>query len=409
MRNLGGALGLAFNADGRALICGERSGISLWDASIGRLQRRLTNHSEMVVSVALSPNGRLMASVGGDQTVRLWNTQSWEETRALWGHEREVHSVTFASDGMKLLSCGKDEKVRVWDVEAKPIRREIFACPRGCLLMPGLPDTPRQLLIQIGTGGRTEIGFLDLIRCEEVDIQASPLSLGENEFPNDVSGDLSKLAILRSNGSIEIWSTMPLARLKVIGQSPAGARSIILSRNGSWLAVEREGGSVEIRNLEDDRPSAVLDPLPPVGGPGKYYPHLSFWAQDSRFVRVTRQPNELAESIDVLLFPGIESKRITLNHKDVLNNFSLSSDGNLLATSAWDAQVKLWDIKTGREIHTFSGQFVGYISLAFAPNGSRLAAGAWDGSVTLWDLSSLSQVAHWKAHAHYAARVCFLE
>jgi WD40 repeat protein/serine/threonine protein kinase len=408
---VGGALGLAFNADGRALICGERSGISLWDTSTCRLRKRLTNHAEQVISVALSPNGKLMASTGGDQTVTIWDTQSWEETRVLRGHELEVHSVTFSSDGKKLLSAGKDAAVRVWDVHAKPTRRETYTCPPGWLLMPGLPDTPRQLRIQLGTGGTSEIGFLDLTRCEEADTQPSPISLWPNEIPV-VSGDLSKLAIPRINGAIEIWSTAPFAKLHVIGPSPAGvALSVALSRTGSWLAIDRGDGYIEIRDLAKDRPSTILDSLPssPYVGGIRYYPNLSFWAGDSRFVRVTGPPGELAESIDILLFPGMESKRITLTHKDLLNNFSLSNDGRLLATSAFDGQVILWDIMTGKEIHTFTGQFVAFISLAFSSDGSRLAAGGMDGSVTLWDLASLSQVAYWKAHARYATRVCFLD
>lgn len=107
--------------------------------------------------------------------------------------------------------------------------------------------------------------------------------------------------------------------------------------------------------------------------------------------------------------PAAENKRIRLSHKEYPNNFSLSSDGALLATSAWDGQIKLWDTTTAQEIHSFTGQFIGYMSLAFAPDSSRLAAGGFDGSVSLWDLSSFNQVAHWKAHDHYALRICFLE
>jgi WD40 repeat protein len=388
----GGAIDLEFNANGRTLICGERPGISLWDIPTRSMQKRLGNHTEQVVSVALSPNGKLLASASGDQTVRLWDTESWEETRILRGHEHEVHSVTFSPDGRKLLSCGKDQSIRIWDVDAKPTSHETYTCPQGWLLMPGSPDTSRQLLIQMGNGNQTGIGFLELTRCEEEGIGPSPIPLAAGQFPGDVSGDLSKLAILRADGSIEIWGTMPLAKLKVIEPSLDGVQAIAISRTGRWLAAGQKNGNVEIRDLTNDRLSKTLDPLP-LSLRWKIHPPLSFWAQDTRFVRVIWQPGELTESIDVVLFPQMESRRITLTHKEPINNFSLSKDGNLLATCAWDGQLKLWDITTGKEIQTLIGQFVAYTSLAFSPDDSRLAAGAWDGNVTLWDLAYVNQVA----------------
>jgi WD40 repeat protein len=201
---------------------------------------------------------------------------------------------------------------------------------------------------------------------------------------------------------------MPFAKLKAI--SPMGARSIALSNTGRWLAVELENGHVEIRDLVMDRSSAFLDPVPAyVSGVSFFYPHLSFWAADTRFARVTQQADELVETVDIVLFPGPEHKRIRMTHKDKLNNFSLSSDGKLLSTSAWDGQIKLWDVMSGKEIHAFTGQLIAYISSAFSPDGSRLVAGAYDGSITLWDLSSFNQVGHWKAHANYAVSVWFLE
>jgi WD40 repeat protein len=114
------------------------------------------------------------------------------------------------------------------------------------------------------------------------------------------------------------------------------------------------------------------------------------------------------DTIDVWQLPSLLHTRLQPNHKDNLNNVCVSADGALLATSAWDGQIKVWNVASGAEIHTIKGQLIAYISLAFSPDGSRLAAGAWDGSVTLWDMSAWNQVGHWKAHAHYAIGTCFV-
>src|SRR5262249_6688733 len=87
----------------------------------------------------------------------------------------------------------------------------------------------------------------------------------------------------------------------------------------------------------------------------------------------------------------------------------LSLDGGLLATSAWDGQIKLWEVATGRELGPpLRGQMIAFEGLAFSPDGSRLAAGGWDGTITLWDVETHQEVGNWKAHRKACGWVSFI-
>jgi WD40 domain-containing protein len=84
---------------------------------------RLTGHTS-VGSVVFSPDGKLLASGGGDGTVRLWDVATRRPIgEPLTGHTDSVYSVVFSPDGRMLASGdGDDHAVRLWDV---PTRRPI--------------------------------------------------------------------------------------------------------------------------------------------------------------------------------------------------------------------------------------------------------------------------------------------
>jgi WD40 repeat protein len=84
--------------------------------SQGQPVRTLTGHTNLVSSVAFSPDGRLLASGSWDQTIKLWGVATGWEVRTLTGHTDDVNSVAFSPDGRLLASGSYDKTIKLWDI-----------------------------------------------------------------------------------------------------------------------------------------------------------------------------------------------------------------------------------------------------------------------------------------------------
>jgi WD40 repeat protein/uncharacterized caspase-like protein len=91
--------------------------VDLVDCDGQTIRKELRGHTFAVRSVALSPNGRLVAGGGDDAQIKIWELAGGKETATLADHQSTVDSLAFSPDGRRLLSGSQDHSFKIWDVE----------------------------------------------------------------------------------------------------------------------------------------------------------------------------------------------------------------------------------------------------------------------------------------------------
>ncbi|MHC4769623.1 MAG: WD40 repeat domain-containing serine/threonine protein kinase [Planctomycetota bacterium] len=235
----GEVMSVAVSPDGSIIASGSRDDlfsadsdnrIRLWDPATGAEIRSLEGHEHFVTSVAFSPNGAHLVSGSYDRTVRVWDVETGETLKVLRGHTDNIEAVAFCPDGRTIASAGSDDVIRLWDVaggeETRTLRgheatvHDVAWSPDGrTIYSAGWDRTVRSWDAQSWRQLRTLDGHEDLVMAVAI------------------SPDGRRVASSSTDNTLRIWDAATGEMLRVIRSGAEAAIDVAFSPDGAHLAA----------------------------------------------------------------------------------------------------------------------------------------------------------------------------
>jgi WD40 repeat protein len=97
---------------------------------------------------------------------------------------------------------------------------------------------------------------------------------------------------------------------------------------------------------------------------------------------------------------------LPIGHTDRITSVKFSPDGNCFISASADKTIKLWDLKTGKEIKTFKGHGGEVTSIDCSPDGNYFISGSTDSTIILWDIITGENIKTFIGHKAGVSSVC---
>ena len=412
------ALTVAFatTPDGRLLLAsaGGDQTVRLWDPVTGTLLAQLTGHTGAVNSVAFGTTASgqlLLASAGGDQTVRLWDPVTGTPVGPpLTGHTGAVNSVAFgttASGQLLLASAGGDQTVRLWDpVTGTPVGPPLTG-HTGAVNSVAFGTTASGQLLLASAGGDQTVRLWDPVTGTPV---GPPLTghtgaVNSVAFGTTASGQLL-LASAGGDQTVRLWNPVTGTPVSPPLTGHAGAVNSVAfgTTPDGRLLLASAGGDQTVR-LWDPVTGTLLAQL--TGHTSAVSAVAFFGVPDGRLLLASAGDDGTVRIWD----PAAAAQQAVLQgHQGKVSGVCpvTVAGRELLASAGDDGTVRIWDPAAAAQqavLQGHQGKVSGVCPVTVA--GRELLASAGDdGTVRIWDPAAAAQQAVLQGHQGKVSGVC---
>jgi WD40 repeat protein len=244
---------VAVSPDGKTLAtAGFDNVVKLWDiAADGSLKEKksLTGHTGPVYAVAFHPtDAKIIATASQDKTARIWDASEGKMKIELKGHTDIVDAVAFSPDGKSLATAGADKSVRLWKQADGKELKNLGVHDGSVYSVVFSPDS--KTLASAGAGKDNLIKLWDVKDLKEVkQIKGHEQPVTAITFANDKT-----LVSASMDRTIRVWNVADAKETKKLGPTTDDPYAVAWSEKAKSIAVCGYSGQITLWALDGDKP-----------------------------------------------------------------------------------------------------------------------------------------------------------
>jgi WD40 repeat protein len=320
--------GLAFSKDSHLLISsGSDNAVRVWDVPAKRQQQELSLPADEQAgagplrAIALSPNGKLLATVAEGSGVHLRDSRTGSALHTL--SMQDALAVAFAPDSLKIVVANAGGGVCMWDVESGAKSAEFAGHPSAATSVAWSTNGK-----WIATGGEDKtIRLWDAATAKQIAVLEGHTA---RVLAVTFSPDSTRLVSGSKDSSASVWDIEKKMVIAKLAGHAAAVNAVAFTSDGRTIATASNDGTARLWETVSYR------------------------------------------------------QRATLEHQEPITSLAFSPGGQTLATGGERASIRLWNSVGGSQRQQLTGHADAVTGLAFLPDGSALLSGSADESIRLW-------------------------
>jgi len=358
----------ALSPDGKTVTSGSSDGsLIVWDAATGASLCSIPGGRVRAVSW----DGRLAAATSMDEKRMLvWSVgrtlSESRSVRTLTGHSDAVKSVAISPDGRTIASTGGDGVIRVWLKDGVKELRGKDAPSNPWKWIAFAPDGRHLAGLQYGVA---------TVVLWEAATWAEKLVLHHRELVSAAaySGDGKLLATVSRAEGLQIWDTAVYRVLRGSGPTTLeSAAALCVSPDGATVAAAEGGGTVSLWDVATAKKRLSF---------ATQHPQLRCvaFSGDGRLIATGGHPEE------VRLWSAETGKMhaVLAGHTSLVTSMAIAPDGRVISASE-DRSIRFWDVATLKSVRALHGHDGAVECVAVSRDGTQVVSAGADKTVRIW-------------------------
>ncbi|MBD2179171.1 serine/threonine protein kinase [Pseudanabaena sp. FACHB-1998] len=304
-------------------------------------QKRITptryfiGHSDNVQNLAISPNGKTLASASDDGTVKFWDLENDNPNpiREIRDQGGWVRAVVFISD-REIATAGQDKNIKIINIASGKIERTLS---KHTNLINNLAIAPASNLIASGSYDNT----VNLWQISTGKLLRTLTGHKDKIWGVAIAPDGKVVVSASRDKELRIWDVKTGETIKELKGHQSGVTAVLITPDGKQIISASNDKSIRIWDLASGKQLFVLT------GHDEVIGSLAITSNGKYLVSGSKERSDIKDNSASIRLWNLQNRSSIANligHVDLVNSLVISSDNLKLISSGQDKNINVWDL-----------------------------------------------------------------